>query len=114
MITSEPWFPGFVTGTLALIGVLGVAALQTWRERRKASEDRNQASTAPTPPSTQQVWERLNDTEIVLRAAISLIGEVADQWAEPHPPVLSKRNVDILVDKGYLPSEWVPKLTTPE
>lgn len=105
-ITSEPWFPGFVTGSLALVGVLVVAVLQTWRERRKARED----TKTPSPPTTQQVWERLDKVETVLGSTVVLLGEVADQWQADHPPVLSKRHVSIVANAGYMPPEWDPQV----
>lgn len=102
----EPWFPGFVTGSLALIGVLIVAAMQTWRERRK---DRDAYKT-PTPPTTQQVWERLDRVESVLSSSIILLSEVADQWQGEQPPTLSRRHVATVARAGYLPPEWDPKV----
>jgi hypothetical protein len=101
-ITTEPWFPGFVTGSLALIGVLIAALLQTFRERRK---DRESIKT-PAPPTTQQVWERLDRVERVLGSAVVVLGEVADQWQGEHPPVLSKRHMDVLASAGFIPPEW--------
>lgn len=105
-ITSEPWFPGFITGTLALIGVLIAARLQSVRERRKDKE----STKTPAPPTTQQVWERLDRVERVLTSSIAIIGEVADQWQGDHPPVLSKRHVAILTAAGYMPPEWEPEI----
>ena len=105
MITAENWFPGFVTGSLALIGVLGAAMLQTFRERRKERD----SSKTPAPPTTQQVWERMDRVERVLTSSIALLGEVADQWQGAHPPVLSKRHVAIVAAAGYMPPEWEPE-----
>lgn len=105
MLDLQNWFPGFVTGSLALIGVLVAATLQTFRERRK---DRNAIKT-PDPPTTQQVWERLDRVEKVLTSSIALLGEVADQWKGEHPPVLSKRHVTIVAEAGYMPPEWEPR-----
>lgn len=105
-ITSEPWFPGFVTGSLALVGVIIVAVLQTWRERRKERE----STKTPSPPTTQQVWERLDKVETVLGSTVVLLGEVADQWQAEHPPVLSRRHVAIVAAAGYMPPEWDPQV----
>lgn len=107
MITSEPWFPGFVTGTLALVGVVVAAVMQGRRERRKSRDD----SKTPAPPTTQQVWERMDRVERVLSSAVVLLGEVADQWQGEHPPILSKRHVAVLTEAGYMPSEWEPEVT---
>lgn len=106
-ITQEAWFPGFVTGSLALIGVLVAAVLLDRRERRR---DRDSPKT-PSPPTTQQVWERLDRVEKVLGSAVVLLGEVADQWQGEHPPVLSKRHVAVLAAAGYMPPEWDPETT---
>ena len=106
MITSEPWFPGFVTGSLALVGVVVAAITQTLRERRKDHE----ATRTPAPPTTQQVWERLDRVETVLTSSIALLGEVADQWQGPNPPVLSRRHVAVVTKAGYMPPEWDPEV----
>jgi hypothetical protein len=104
MITSEPWFPGFVTGSIGLVGIIFVAVYTGRRERRK---DREAAKT-PAPPTTQQVWERLDRVEKVLTSSIALLGEVADQWQGDHPPILSKRHVAVVSEAGYMPTEWEP------
>lgn len=106
--TEEPWFPGFVTGSLALLAVLAGGVIQTVRERRRDAAAVATAIKTPEPPTTQQVWERLDRTEKALSAAIVLLGEVADQWQGEHPPILSKRHVAILVTAGYMPPEWEP------
>lgn len=105
MLLEQNWFPGFVTGSLALLGVVIVAILQTMRDRRK---DRSAIKT-PEPPTTQQVWERLDRVERVLISSIALLGEVADQWQGDSPPVLSKRHVAVVANAGYMPPEWEPK-----
>jgi hypothetical protein len=104
-ITQEPWFPGAVTGSLALFGVVFVALLSTWRDRRKERD----ATRTPTPPTTQQVWERLDKMERVVQASVAILGEVADQWPHDHVPVLSKRHVAVLMEAGYMPAEWEPE-----
>lgn len=103
-IFTDPWFPGFITGSLALLGVALAAVLQTRREKLRDRE----AIRTPAPPTTQQVWERLDRVEVVLGSAIVLLSEVADQWKSAQPPVLSKRNVDVIVAAGYMPPEWDP------
>lgn len=115
-ITSAPWFPGFVTGSLALMGVVIAALLQGRRERRKdraaalaAKRAGQDAIKTPEPPTTQQVWERLDRVERVLTSSIVILGEVAEQWQGEHPPVLSKRHVAVLVAAGYMPPEWEPE-----
>jgi hypothetical protein len=105
-LTSQPWFPGFVTGMLALIAVVFGAVMQNRRERKKAKEDIK----TPAPPTTQQVWERLDRVEKVLGSSIVLLTEVADQWQGEHPPILSKRHLEIVSAAGYLPAEWETQL----
>lgn len=101
MITAEPWFPGFVTGTLALIGVVIVGLLQNRREKRQ----RGFNSTAPGAPTVQQVWERQDRMERAFKSALVLLGEVAEQ-TEGQPLVLSRKHVGILAAGNYLPKEW--------
>lgn len=89
---------------LALTGVITVALIQVWREHRKDVE----STKRPDPPTTQQVWDRLDRVERVLGSSIVLLGEVAEQWSGSHPPVLSRRHVAVVSDAGYMPPEWDP------
>lgn len=98
------WVPGFVTGSLAIVGVFVAGWLQSRRERRAA----HHASYSPSPPTTQEVWQRVDRLERVVRSSVVILGEVADQWSSPHPPVLSKRHVAVLAKEGYMPPEWDP------
>lgn len=99
------WVPGAVTGALALVGVMVAGWLQSRRDRDAANRQGRQ----PSPPSTQEVWSRLDHLERVLRSSVYLLGEVAEQWPHDSPPVLSRKHVAILSDEGYLPPEWEPK-----
>lgn len=100
------WVPGFIAGTLALIGVFVAGWLQSRRERRAALH----STYTPTPPTTQEVWQRVDRLERVVRSSVVIIGEVADQWQGDHPPVLSKRHVAVLASEGYMPPEWDPQV----
>jgi hypothetical protein len=104
MITQEPWFPGFLAGMFSVVVVVVGAVLQNRRERRNRLDE----TKTPAPPTTQQVWERLDRVERVLGSSIALLSEVADQWQGEHPPVLSKKHVKIVSEAGYLPAEWEP------
>lgn len=95
------WVPGAVTGTLALCAVVITALLQSRRER--ATADRQ--SRTPAPPTTQEVWQRLDSTDRILRSALVLLGEVVEQVEKGHPFVLSRRHLLVLSNEGYLPSE---------
>ena len=98
------WVPGAITGSLALIGVFVTGWLQSRRERRAAQT----AASHPSPPTTQEVWVRMDHLERVVRSSIVILGEVAEQWPEDHKPVLSKRHVAVLAAEGYMPPEWDP------
>lgn len=88
-----------------------VGSFVSWFLARRERKDKDRyTSQTPTPPSTQEVWRRLDDVEQVVRSAVVLLGEVADQWTADHPPVLSKRHVAILSAKGYMPPEWDPQV----
>lgn len=109
------WVPGFVTGTLAILAVIVTGWLQSRRERRAAEraaklarEQQQTQSQTPTPPSTQEVWTRLDKVEKVLGSTVVLLGEAADQWQGDHPPVFSKRHVAIVSEAGFMPPEWDP------
>lgn len=100
------WLPGFVTGSLAILGVIVAGWMQTRRERRNAAH----ATRSPTPPTTQEVWQRVDKLERVVRSSVVIIGEVADQWQGDHPPILSRRHVAVLAHEGYMPPEWDPQV----
>jgi hypothetical protein len=45
--------------------------------------------------------------ERAFKSSIVLLGEVAEQTVDHHPPlILSRRHVAILSEGGYLPAEW--------
>lgn len=97
----EPWVPGFITGSLALIGVLAAAWLQTRRER--AAHARNSAT--PGAPTVQEIWIRQDKMERCFKSALVLLEEVAEQESVD-PTQLSKKHLKVLADAGYLPAEW--------
>ena len=98
------WVPGAITGTLALISIFVAGWLQSRRERNQ----HRLGSASPGAPTVQEIWKRQDHQERVLRAAIGVIGEVAEQWDAKHPPVLSKRHVAVLSEEGYMPPGWEP------
>lgn len=100
----DAWVPGSITGAVALLSVFVAGWLQARRERRAAERQIRE----PSPPTTQEVWRRLDDVERVLRSGMVLLGEVAEQWPGDHAPVLSRRHVAVLAEAGYLPPEWEP------
>ena len=78
--------------------------------RRERKDKDNYTAQTPSPPTTQEVWQRQDRLERVLRAAVTLLGQVADQWPAEQPPVLSKRHVEVLAQEGYMPPEWDPQV----
>lgn len=102
--------PGLVSGLLALAGIFLGGFLQSQRERNNA----RRTATSPSPPTTQEVWQRLDNLEKVVRSTVVLLGEVADQWVGEHPPVLSKRHVSVVAEAGYMPPEWDPPVEDTE
>lgn len=104
----EPWVPGAIAGVAAIL----IALIGGWLQNRRESRARVHTDKSPEPPTTQQVWSRLDHQEKVLRAAVGVLGEVADQWDGEHPPVLSRRHVAVLTEEGYMPPEWDPVITS--
>lgn len=109
------WFPGFVTGSLAIIAVIVTGWLQSRRERRNAEhtakaerEKHKETSQTPTPPSTVEVWARLDRIERVLSSTVVLLSEAAEQWPKGSSPVFSRKHVAIVSEAGYMPPEWDP------
>jgi hypothetical protein len=97
----EAWVPGFVTGSLALLGVLAAGWFQSRRER---SQQRH-SSFSPGAPTVQQIWERQDKMERAFKSCLALLGEVAEQ-EQVDPTQLSKRHLRILAEGNYLPPEW--------
>lgn len=102
--------PGLMSGLLALAGIFLGGFLQSRRERKAAQR----TASSPSPPTTQEVWQRLDALEKVVRSSVVLLGEVADQWVGEHPPILSKRHVSVLAEAGYMPPEWDPPVEDTE
>lgn len=101
----EPWVPGLLTGVFAVL----VATVSGYFQNRKEIADRLSKNSSPTPPSTAEVWARLDSTERALKAAVELLEELAEQWPGKTGPKLPKRAVNTLSELGYLPREWDPK-----
>lgn len=101
----EPWIPGAITGSLALVAAVlsGVVTgvLQARRERRA----REHASGAPGAPSVQQVWERQDKQERALDASLVLLGQAIKQHDKPGELVLSKAAIKTLRETGFMPPE---------
>lgn len=93
-----------ISGAFTLVGTV-----LAWILARRDKKDQNKHDIqTPTPPTTQEVWKRVDGLEKVVRSAVVILGEVADQWDGPHPPILSKRHVAVLAEEGYMPPEWDP------
>lgn len=99
------WVPGTITGFAAIL----LAVLGYFLQKRERQTTQGYTGRTPTPPTTQEVWQRLDEMERVLRSAVFILGEVAEQWPHDHAPILSRRHVAVLAEKGYLPPEWEPK-----
>lgn len=102
---NEPWVPGFVTGSLALIAAIAsgvITGLMAARRERAAHE---RASGAPGAPTVQQVWERQDKMERALGASLTLVGELVEQHDNPGTLRLSPSAIRILRDTGYMPTE---------
>lgn len=53
--------------------------------RRNRREQEANVNRSPTPPTTQEVWDRLASTEHKLAAAVRIISALGDQWQGPAP-----------------------------
>lgn len=98
----EPWIPGAITGTLSIIVVVFTGWLQSRRERSAHTR----ASASPGAPTVQEIWKRQDTMENAFKASLVLLGELAEQWDGPHPPVLSKRAIETLRSSDFLPTEF--------
>ncbi|QLF84360.1 hypothetical protein SEA_KARATE_36 [Microbacterium phage Karate] len=108
---TDPWVPGFVTGSLALVAAVltGVITSVFTARRERAKDARDSAR--PGAPTVQQVWERQDKMERAFKASLTLLGEVVEQHADPGTLVLSKSAIRILRESGYMPTELEDILT---
>ncbi|QWS69691.1 membrane protein [Microbacterium phage WilliamStrong] len=108
---NEPWVPGFVTGSLALVAAVLTGIVTSLFAARRARQDHVRASATPGAPTVQQVWERQDKMERAFKASLTLLGEVVEQHADPGSLKLSKAAIKTLRDSGYMPSELEDVLT---
>lgn len=101
----EPWVPGFISGTLALIAAIASGFIVSIMQARREKRAREHASGAPGAPTVQQVWERQDKMERALGASLTLVGELVEQHDNPHELTLSPTAIKILRETGYMPSE---------
>lgn len=107
----EPWVPGAVTGSLALIAAVltGVITSIYTARRERLKDERDSAR--PGAPTVQQVWERQDKMERAFRASLVLLGEAVEQHADPGKLVFNRSAIKTLRDSGYMPSELEDVLT---
>lgn len=82
----------------------GFGLTQFFLNRGEQRRVRREAAGQPTPPTTAEVWARLDRVEQEMRAVLGVLYDVAEQWPGAHPPKLAQHHVRILGDK--LPMEW--------
>lgn len=91
-----------ILGAAGVIGAAWIGARAAIRNRREGDAD---ASRTPTPPTTQQVWERLDRMEVRVGALVGVLHSVARQWPAGHSgPALEAEHLRILEDT--LPPQW--------
>lgn len=102
---NDPWVPGAVTGSLALIAAVltGIvtSSLAARRERMKDARD----SSRPGVPTVQEIWVRQDNMERAFKASLVLLGESVEQHENPGKLVFNKAAVRTLRESGYMPSE---------
>lgn len=73
--------------------------------RRNRREQEEYAARTPTPPTTQQVWERLDMMDRKMAAVSRILREAAEQWPRDMPgPTFRKADLDLLDET--LPPQW--------
>lgn len=102
---TDPWVPGAVTGTIALIAAVATgiltSVLSARRERAKDARD----SARPGVPTVQEIWQRQDNMERAFKASLVLLGESVDQHENPGKLVFNKSAIRTLRESGYMPSE---------
>lgn len=97
----DNWVPGLISGA----GALALALVVGWLQSRRERHAQDHATASPEAPTTQQVWERQDRFEKVLRSALVLLGAVAEQ-EHVDTSQLPKKHLKVLYDANYLPVEW--------
>ena len=99
--TSGSFWASVVAGLFAL-----AAAVYAGRSaRRNRAEQELNANRSPTPPTTQQVWDRLDRLERLFAAMGRVLADAAEQWPSGHPgPTFDPRDIAILEDT--MPPAW--------
>lgn len=105
---DNPWFGSLITAAISGFVAITVVFIAGWLQSKRERHTARTATYTPSPPTTQEVWVRLDRVERVMRSSVALLGEVAEQWPHDHVPVLSKRHVSVLQSEGYMPPEWDP------
>lgn len=108
---TDPWVPGFVTGSLALVAAVATGIITSLFAARRARQDHVRNSASPGAPTVQQVWERQDRMERALGASLTLVGELVEQHDNPGSLRLSPSAIKILRETGYMPTELEDVLT---
>lgn len=98
----EAWIPGLIAGSFAVL----VAVVSGYFQNRREISDQLTKTTSPTPPSTSEVWQRLDRMEKGFRAAMQILETLAEQWPGKCPPELPKKALKTLKEMDMLPPEW--------
>lgn len=102
---NDPWVPGFITGSLALIAAVASGVITGLLAARRERIAHARQSITPGVPTVQEIWVRQDRMERAFGASLTLLGEVVEQHDNPHALVLSKSAIRILRETGYMPTE---------
>ncbi len=102
---TDPWVPGFVTGSLALVAaVLTGIITSLFAARRERMKDAR-ASATPGVPTVQEIWIRQDNMERAFKASLILLGEAVEQNENPGKLKFNKAAIKTLRESGYMPIE---------
>lgn len=102
---NEPWVPGFVTGSLALVAAIATGIITSLFAARLAAKNHARNSASPGAPTVQEIWKRQDKMERALSASLTLVGELVEQHDNPGSLRLSPSAIKILRETGYMPTE---------
>lgn len=112
-MTADPVAWGaIITGIFALIA--GAYAARS--ARRNKQQEYQHDDRTPSPPTTQQVWDRQNQIEkdlgAKLQAALTILWQLSEDWPEGVPtPTLDEEALKVLSD--VIPPRLKPKRRRP-
>lgn len=100
----EPWVPGLIAGTFAVVVAI-VGGMVQIRVAARTARAGLTAQTTPGAPTVGDIWKRQDSMEKAFKAALVLLGESVEQHDNPGQLQFNAVAVRDLRESGYMPPE---------